>query len=179
MLLEKQNKVTLRDKTLDDVYQDYLWRCDAELSRLDGMAPLDMSLSEYMTRYQEEISNPPSDQQRYAIETPEGKHIGNCMFYDLNEYRGEAEIGILIGERDYWNAGYGKKAVESLVKKLFANEGIQRIYLKTLAENIRAQRCFQKCGFLPTGSIVVNGNHFISMETTRPRWLIRRQVGSK
>lgn len=176
MLLEKKNKLRLRDKTLEDAYQDYVWRRDNELSGLDGMAPLDMQLSEFITLYKEELTNSPSDQRRYAIETHEGKHIGNCMFYDLNEYRGEAEIGILIGERSYWNKGYGKEAVDSLLKQLFSNPNIQRIYLKTLAENIRAQHCFHKCGFNPSGRIIVNGNNFICMEITRPIWLKKQQM---
>lgn len=179
MLLDKKNGIRLRDKTLEDGYQDYMWRRDGELSRLDGMAPLDMSLSEFLTHYKEEMVNPPSDQHRYAIETPDGIHIGNCMFYDLNEYRGEAEIGILIGEREYWDKGYGKDAVDSLLKLLFANANVQRIYLKTLAENMRAQRCFQKCGFVPNGRIIVNGNHFISMEISRPAWLRKQTMNDE
>lgn len=176
MLLEKKNRIRLRDKTLEDASQDYTWRCDNELSQLDGMAPLDMSLSDFLTRYKEEMENSPSDQYRYAIETPEGKHIGNCMFYDLNEYRGEVEIGILIGEKLYWNNGYGKEAIDSLLKLLFANVNIQKVYLKTLADNFRAQRCFFKCGFISTGRIIVNGNHFISMEIMRSGWLKERKI---
>lgn len=176
MLLEKKSKVRLRDKILEDAYQDYMWRRDKELSRLDGMASIDMSLSEFLTQYKEDMVSPPLDQHRYAIETPEGTHIGNCMFYDLNEYRGEAEIGILIGEKLYWNKGYGEEAVDSLLKLLFVNANIQRIYLKTLADNIRAQRCFNKCGFIPSGRIIVNGNHFISMEITRAGWMRKQKL---
>ncbi len=171
MLLEKKNRISLRDKTLQDVFQDYTWRCDNELSRLDGMAPLDMPLSDFLTRYKEELENPPPDQCRYAIETYEGKHIGNCMYYDLNEYRGEAEIGILIGERLCWSQGYGKEAIDSLLKLLFDNVNIQKVYLKTLADNFRAQRCFFKCGFMPSGSIIANDRHFICMEIMRSGWL--------
>lgn len=171
MLLEKRNKIRLRDKKIEDAFQDYTWRRDTELARLDGMAPLDMSLGSYLISYKEELDNPPRDQHRFAIETSEGKHIGNCMFYDLNEFRGEAEIGILIGERSYWNNGYGREAVGCLLKLLFSNANIQRVYLKTLAENSRAQRCFLKCGFVPTGRMVINGNHFISMEISHQRFI--------
>lgn len=175
MLLEKKSKIRLRDKTLEDAYQDYLWRCDRELAQLDGMAPLNIPLSEFLSCYQDDVINMPADQHRYAIETAEGKHIGNCMFYDLNEYRGEAEIGILIGDRQYWEQGYGEEALYSLFKILFANTSIQRIYLKTLADNIRAQLCFSKCGFVPSGRIIVNGNHFITMEISRTGWLKKQQ----
>ena len=38
--------------------------------------------------------------------TPEnGKYIGNCMYYDMNTIDKEAELGIVIGDRNYWSRG--------------------------------------------------------------------------
>lgn len=178
MLLEKKSQVRIRDKRLNDAYKDYTWRCDVELARLDAMAPLSISLSAYLEQYKEELAHSDPDQRRFAIETLEGKHIGNCMYYDFNENRGEAEIGILIGERDYWDKGYGKSALEQLLEMLFANENIQRVHLKTLAGNVRAQRCFLRCGFIPCGRLVVNGNHFVMMEIRRHHWLGKEQTAN-
>lgn len=171
MLLEKKQRVRLREKKLEDASQDYVWRCDRELSRLDGMSPIDIPLNNFLDHLRDELNNPAPEQRRFAIETSEGKHIGNCMFYDMQEFRGETEIGILIGDRIYWDKGYGKEAVDSLLAVVFNNSSIQRVILKTLSDNIRAQRCFLKCGFVASGTMLINDISFITMEVNRSRWL--------
>jgi RimJ/RimL family protein N-acetyltransferase len=37
------------------------------------------------------------------------------------------------------------------------------LHLKTLERNIRARKCFSKCGFQPCGSLLENGNTYILM----------------
>jgi RimJ/RimL family protein N-acetyltransferase len=103
-------------------------------------------------------------QRRFAIETEKGKHIGNCMYYNVDEEKKEAELGIIIGDRHYWDKGYGADAVATLVKRIFAETNLEKVYLHTLESNTRAQRCFQTCGFTVSGSTVRDGHHFITME---------------
>ena len=43
-------RVVLRDKRLDDAEQDYIWRSDPELARLDAAYPLTMSFDRFLTR---------------------------------------------------------------------------------------------------------------------------------
>ncbi|MBI4267241.1 MAG: GNAT family N-acetyltransferase, partial [Chloroflexi bacterium] len=90
-----------------------------------------------------------------------------------NESRGEAELGIMIGDRDYWNNGYGTDIVNTLSDHAFRKTNLKRIYLKTLEENSRAQRCFQKCGFVPCGRLVNDGFNFMLMEISRKQWQAR------
>jgi len=160
-------KVVLRQKSLRDAPSDYEWRCDPELARLDGVLPAMVSFPEFMKSYEQELLYPSWHRRRFAIDTLEGKHIGNCMYYDVDDERAEAELGIMIGERDYWNQGYGSDAVITLVNHIFSEIRIARIYLHTLDFNLRAQRCFQKCGFIPCGSLSRQGNDFVVMELRR------------
>ena len=78
---------------------------------------------------------------RFAVETLDGKHIGNCAYYGVNETKGEAELGIMIGDRDCWDKGYGADAVGTLLDYIFRRTNLKRIHLKTLDSNIRAQKC--------------------------------------
>ncbi len=163
----KGSKVVLRGKRLEDARNDYAWKTDAELARLDATIPLDMPFSHYLISYAEELRYGDMRGGRYAIETLEGKHIGNCSYYNLDEDKGEVELGILIGDRAYWDKGYGTEAVTILVPQIFEETNIKRIYLHTLEGNIRAQKCFQKCGFTPSGRVTRGGHNFILMELKR------------
>jgi len=157
-------KIILREKKLADARADYAWETDPELAQLDAAPVLVITFSEYFSEYAAQLNNPQRVSRRYSIETLSGEHIGNCSYYNINEDGGEAELGIMIGNRDYWNNGYGTDAVNTLVNHIFRHTNLKRIYLKTLKSNNRAQHCFQKCGFIPCGNMDRNGYSFSLME---------------
>jgi len=163
-------KVRLREKKLTDARNDYRWQTNLELVRLDAMPLLTISFPRYLLDYTAVLRNPTLKRHTFAIETLDGRHIGNCVYYNIDQEKGEAEIGIMIGERDCWDMGYGTDAVATLVDYIFHETGLQRICLKTLDWNRRAQRCFFKCGFTPCGELVKNGHHFMLMEQNQESW---------
>ncbi len=163
-------KIVLRDKKLADARDDYTWQTDPELTRLDAATQLALTFPHYLLDYTGELCFSDSTRRRFAIETLDGKHIGNCGYYGIDEIKGEAELGITIGDRDYWNKGYGTDAVTTLVNYIFRQTNLNRIYLKTLESNSRAQKCFQKCGFTPCGHLVKDRFSFMLMEIHRHQW---------
>jgi ribosomal-protein-alanine N-acetyltransferase len=160
-------KVRLREKRLDDAALDYAWKTDAELAKLDAAPVLSIGFQQYLADYADELRHSPPNRERFAIETPDGEHIGNCTYYAIDNNKGEAELGIMIGNRTYWGKGYGASAVSALVRHIFKNTKLTRIYLKTLISNKRAQRCFAKCGFTPCGRLNYDGYNFVLMELRR------------
>jgi RimJ/RimL family protein N-acetyltransferase len=165
------DKVKLRGKRLADAPLDYSWQTDPELAQLDATTQLSISFQHYLSEYTRELRYPPLTRQRFAIETLDGKHIGNCTYYGINEVKGEAELGIMIGDRDYWGKGYGANAITAVVNHIFQHTKLNRIYLKTLDSNTRGQKCFTKCGFAPYGHLNRDGYNFILMELHRKHWL--------
>ena len=163
-------KIKLRDKKLDDARDDYVWQTDPELAQLDAVPQLVTAFSQYLSTYAGELHQPPSTRRLFAIETLDGKHIGNCSLYNISETESEAELGILIGNRDYWDKGYGADAVTTLVNYIFHQTNLKRIHLKTLDSNRRAEKCFQKCGFTPCGHLNRDGHKFVLMELYRKPW---------
>ncbi|MFH1169625.1 MAG: GNAT family N-acetyltransferase [Chloroflexota bacterium] len=163
-------RVTLRPKRLTDARQDYSWQTDLELTNLDAAPLLTMSFGQYLLDYDSQLRHPLSSSRRFAIETADGKHIGNCTYYNINQKAGEAELGIMIGDRDCWNRGYGSDAVTALLKHIFLRTKLKRIYLKTLEWNARAQACFSKCGFTPCGRLNRDGYRFVLMELRHEQW---------
>jgi len=171
------SKIKLRDKNLGDALNDYTWRTDPELVWLDGAPLLTTTFPRYLADYANQLRYPSLTRHRFAVETLDGKHIGNCSYYNIDETRGEAELGIMIGNRDYWGKGYGADTVTTLVNYIFHQTRLRRIYLKTLDSNSRAQKCFKKCGFTPCGHLVRDGFSFTLMEISRKQWQEKQAEG--
>ena len=164
------SKIELRNKRMSDAVDDYAWRTDPELSQLDAAPPLNITFPQYLSEYSSELGYYFFARQLFSIQTLDGKHIGNCVYYDINDTKSEAELGIMIGNRDYWDKGYGTDAVTTLLGYIFRRTDLNRIYLKTLGSNYRAQKCFQKCGFTPYGRLSRDGYSFVLMELRREQW---------
>ena len=171
------SKIKLRDKRLADVLDDYIWRTDPELVRLDATPLLTTTFPRYLSDYADELRYPSLIRHRFAVETLEGKHIGNCSYYSIDETKGEAELGIMIGNRDYWDKGYGADTVTTLVNYIFHQTNLKRIHLKTLDSKRRAQMCFKNCDFIPCGHLVRDGFSFTLMEINRKRWQEQQTEG--
>jgi RimJ/RimL family protein N-acetyltransferase len=163
-------KVKLREKKLSDVHNDHRWQSDTELARLDASPLLRIPFPAYLLDYAGEIRKSRLDRYQLAVETFDGKHIGNCTCYDIDMTRGEVQLGIMIGDRNYWDKGYGADTITTLVNHIFLNTNIKRVYLKTLDWNLRAQKCFKNCGFTPYGQLNRDGNNFVVMELHREQW---------
>ena len=163
-------KVVLREKRLEDAENDYIWRSDPELARLDAAMPLTMSFDRYLKLFQDQLKYPTPGSHHFGTDTIDGKYIGNCMYYDLDNVNKEAELGIVIGDRDYWSNAYGYDAVITLLGHMFADRQLKRVYLHTLEWNKRAQRCFSKSGFKPVKMVRRMAYDFILMEVLRDDW---------
>lgn len=162
--------VVLREKRLEDAEDDYNWRCDQELASYDATFPLTLPFRQYLSSYKQEMRRDSRWVRRFAIDDLSGKHIGNCMYYGIDETRHQAELGILIGDRDYWGKGYGRDAVLTILRHIFQSTNIERVYLHTLDWNTRAQRCFQRCGFVAHGRVHRGSYEFVAMDIHKENW---------
>jgi len=174
-------KIKLRDKKLADALDDYAWRIDPELAELDATPLLTSAFDEYLADYACELRYPSPTRHSFAIETLDGKHIGNCVYYNIDKAKGEgeAELGVMIGDRDYWDKGYGTDAVTTLLNHIFHQTKLNRIYLKTLTSNPRAHKCFEKCGFVSCGKLAKDGYDFTLMEIHRQQREKEQPEGGK
>ncbi len=146
MEIARGKLVLIRVHEPEDFHDEALWNLDHEVIMLDPPAG--------------ETLNP----HPYAIDTLDGFHIGVCNLYDHDLTQGSIQLGIRIGNRGYWNRGYGTEAVGLLTHYAFANFGVTRVWLKVLPENVRAVRCYEKCSFNVTGMLSLSGYDFVVME---------------
>ena len=164
-------RIRLRRKRLSDASSDYAWRRDPALARYDAARPTQLTYEEFLANYTRELLHPQAYRRTYAVEDHSALHIGNVMYYNIDLSRREAELGITIGNPDYWGRGYGSEAVDLFVDHVFTETAVTRIYLHTLDWNVRAQRAFENAGFRHCGRSKRGAYRFQLMELRREwRW---------
>lgn len=91
---------------------------------------------------------------KYSIVVREsGKLIGNCDLHNIDLPNRSAEVGIVIGEKEYWNQGYGREALGMLLEIGFEGLGLNRVGLGLLDINERGYRCYLAAGFREEGRL--------------------------
>lgn len=79
--------------------------------------------------------------------------IGTLGLHRINWREREAELGIMIGEKKYWNQGYGGDAIRLLLRYGFNQLNLNRIFLRVHVSNPRAVRSYEKVGFVHEGRL--------------------------
>ena len=77
--------------------------------------------------------------------------IGNCGLHNVNYIDGIADCGLFIGDKSYWNRGYGTEALTLLLDFAFNLMNLHNVKLDVYEFNHRAIRCYEKCGFKTIG----------------------------
>jgi diamine N-acetyltransferase len=121
-----------------------------------------------------------SDDKVFSIDTKDGKLIGNVGLMRLNWKDRCVLIGIMIGEKEYWNRGFGTDAIETLLGYLFDELGLNRVYLIADERNVGAIHCYEKLGLKKEGLLrqnrYKNGVHTndVEMSLLRQDWQEKR-----
>ncbi|MTI70824.1 MAG: GNAT family N-acetyltransferase [Firmicutes bacterium] len=77
--------------------------------------------------------------------------IGNCGLMHVDMKHGTAELGVFIGNKNYWSKGYGRESINLLLDYGFNLLNLNNIFLKVHSFNKRAVSCYKKCGFKEIG----------------------------
>ncbi|HWO94421.1 MAG TPA: GNAT family protein [Dehalococcoidia bacterium] len=81
----------------------------------------------------------------------DGRYIGNCSIERVSFENRSAEVGIMIGEKDCWDRGYGTDAMRTMLRFAFREMNLNRIQLDVFDFNARAISSYRKCGFVEEG----------------------------
>ena len=144
-------RVTLRATTREDLTS--LARFENDLVFVlagGGDPPEPVPLERLQRDFDKEISDPPSEKVEFAIEA-DGRYIGRCGLYSIDRTARHAELGIGIGDREYWGRGYGREAVGLLLDYAFRLRNLRRVWLEVHADNERGIRAYKSCDFVEEG----------------------------
>lgn len=86
-----------------------------------------------------------------GIFTLSNEHIGNIKIEPIDYHLKTGILGMMIGEKHYWNKGYGNEALTLLLKHLFLDKKWNRIELGVEKEHVNAIRLYKKNGFKVVG----------------------------
>ncbi|MDO8964626.1 MAG: GNAT family protein [Coriobacteriia bacterium] len=79
--------------------------------------------------------------------------IGHCGLHKVDMRHRSAELGIFIGVLDQQNKGRGRDAIMTLVRFGFDTLGLNRIEIRSQADNDRGMHLYPKLGFTPVGRL--------------------------
>jgi RimJ/RimL family protein N-acetyltransferase len=87
----------------------------------------------------------------WMIYTRQGELIGVNALTDINDSKKSASWNITIGEKEYWNQGYGTDTLKTVSKFFFDKLKYNRLELTAFPKNIAGIKCYKKCGFKKEG----------------------------
>jgi RimJ/RimL family protein N-acetyltransferase len=139
------------DLTIDDFPPDRLaaivhWRNDPVVNRYlqQGIRTLE-EVQEWYAQY---FSR--AEHQLFAVYCDKALG-GYCTLEHIDTPHRSGEIGIIIGNPDYWNKGVGASVVRLLTTLAFTRYHLHRVYAVIQGGNIASRRCFEKVGFQHEG----------------------------
>ncbi len=178
MSLLQGRLVRLRPLKREDLTMVGVWDQDEEVTRFSGHKFATETPENWLRRYIR------SNRTRaLAIETLEGRLIGDLELEEINWRAGTAELRVTLGDKSSWNRGFGTDAVEQALHLAFIGLSLNLVYLRVYVTNPRAVRCYEKCGFRREG-VLRAGNRRIGTEDillmSIPREMfVRRQTSAQ
>lgn len=176
----KDEKVILRAMTREDLQRQWEFNNDVEVEILGGGDPWEpQTLAHLEAEFDERVQKGGRDGARFAIEA-DGKYIGGCGLFHFDETARTCEMGIGIGDRQYWGRGYGRDAVRVLLDYAFRLRNLHKVWLSVNGTNERAIRSYRACGFVEEGRLrrhVWSDGSYIDlvyMGVLREEWEARR-----
>jgi diamine N-acetyltransferase len=179
-------KIRLRAVEREDLPRFVAWLNDAEVRQgLNLYQPMSLAFEEGW--YENMLKRPVEEQSLVIeIETPGGwTAIGTLSLMAVNWKDRSAEVGIFIGEKQYWSQGYGRMAMELLLDHAFQMINLHRIFLRVFETNPRAIRSYEKVGFQHEGRLrsahYQNGQYIdvLLMSVLQPEWTERKRVNTR
>lgn len=143
---------TLRPLTLADaeVYIPLVQNLDPEVARLTGTTQTltDQEVLAYLERIV-------ADQTRtnWLIIAPDQAIIGEVVINEFDPETNSANFRMAIFRSEYWGQGIGSWVVQEMVNYAFEERQLNRLSLEVFSFNPRAQKAYQKAGFIEEGRL--------------------------
>jgi len=146
-------QVFLRPAEREDLDDFVRWFSDAETTQyLAVRAPFSKAMEEQWFAGMVERQGK-TDWHFVICLIADGRAIGTAGLHHVDGENGSAAFGISIGEKAEWNRGHGTDALRAICDFGFGQLRLQRIWLEVYGPNLRAQRSYQKAGFVREGAL--------------------------
>ncbi len=165
----KDSKILIRDICEEDIIVLFSWWIDKEVYEYDPR-PFPCTcegLVNECKNFCEKFKNEALTCAKYKyfiITNDKNKLIGFINVFNMDFVKRQCELGIIIGDKRYWNLGIGYKSLNVIIPYIFKNMDIKRIYIETLENNFKALKLFNKLNFKRCSEYAEDKYKFIIME---------------
>lgn len=147
MIILESDNFYLRNITLDDCNENYLsWMNDSEINRF-----LESRFSVHSIDSLKSFVNSMNDSDNNflfaIIDKCSDKHIGNIKLGNVHPVHKYADIGLIIGDKSYWNKGIATKAIGIICEYAFQELNLRKVFAGVYETNIGSIKAFEKNGF--------------------------------
>lgn len=144
-------RIYLKKLSKDELKGNYVsWLNDKEVCKYNSHGEIEYT-EQMALEFINSLENDKS-KEVYAIYLKENNiHIGNISIQQIDKRNNKAEIAYLFGEKQYWGQGYAKEASKIILKRVFEELNLHRIYFGTHIENIPMQKLGESLGFVQEG----------------------------
>lgn len=148
------DRIRLRAIEREDIPRFVTWFNDPDVRHYLGHI-LPMSAAQETSWYESMITRDPYERpMAIEVRTPEGwQIIGNIGLMNFNWVSRHAEVGLVIGEKEFWNQGYGTEVMGLMLRFAFHTLNLNRVYLRVDARNKRGIRAYEKAGYVLEGRL--------------------------
>ena len=180
-------RVTLRHASEgfseEEIARRYRWSLDKELQYWSGSIPAAPTLAQFRSDIIASTHQLDARRDQFAILKEDSELIGMVSYYNWTPERGQAELGVYIGERGLWDRGYGTEAIRTLLDHLYQTTRLRAMYLNTYATNERARASYNKIGFETVGAMRKYSSRIgyyidVQMRITREDFIGRYGLGA-
>jgi [ribosomal protein S5]-alanine N-acetyltransferase len=137
---------------LEDANEEYLsWLNDEEVTK--GLETVSKPYTmEMLQAYVSSIlANPKGAWKFIMTDIATGEAIGTGKIHNISEKHGTCNLGLMIGNRNFWGKGYGNEAYDLLIGFAFRELKIRKIWEAANATNIPSMAMCKKAGFKEEG----------------------------
>lgn len=136
-----------------NLYQHFEWSNDPDLNKLQSEIPFEEeTLGEFKSRFERLIEVPSPLERHFEIHEVDGAIVGVAYVGRINQHNRNCLVSITIGDESHRGQGYGREALELVMRFCFEELGMHRVYTETFEYNDTWQSLVEGMGFRHEGT---------------------------
>lgn len=149
--MNKDNQVYLAPLLENDISVEYInWMNDPEIMKYTESGGKNYCISD-LQAYVLDMNNSPNNVLMGVFLKSSNVHIGNIKIGNVSETHKYADVGFIIGNKQYWGKGYATQAIQEMLKLASEKLGLYKVFAGVYANNIGSIKALKKSGFIECG----------------------------
>lgn len=145
--------ITIRKPVKEDASTIFRWKIDKEIYKYDPRPlpqttiELEKECQSFVAFFDKYILEKNDKYIHFIVEDKQGILIGVINLFSFNNERTRAELGIIIGNKSYWNRGIVTTSLNHVLDHLKTNTKLKTVVAEIQQDNLGALKLFNKIGF--------------------------------